>query len=148
MVTRGNPPPTPFSVAALLYASRAAQQKVKELGLPAVIAYGLTDAVTYTAAFVLAFLSYEKTTGINPTTDLKAVVSIMVLMWAGNNVTRPARVAGAIAASPLVKRAASWLQMRTRAQSVNVGYGLIVAVAAGLAFLVAGLLIASRLVMA
>ena len=62
--------------------------QVAALGLGAVLAYGIFDGVSYTAAFSIAFLSYEKATGLNPTANIKAILSIMVAMWAGNNVTR------------------------------------------------------------
>ena len=39
--------------------------KVAKLGLSAVLAYGLFDAVTCTSFFVFAFLGYEKSTGTN-----------------------------------------------------------------------------------
>jgi hypothetical protein len=54
--------------------------KVVKLGLAAVLAYGLFDAVTYTTS-VLAFLGYEKSTGKNPATNLKALLGVCYL-WA------------------------------------------------------------------
>lgn len=47
-----------------------------KLGLAAVLAYGLFDAVTYTTFFVLAFLGYEKSTGKNPAANLKALLGV------------------------------------------------------------------------
>ncbi|GMG98888.1 hypothetical protein Nepgr_000728 [Nepenthes gracilis] len=73
-------------------------------GLAAVLAYGLFDGVTYTTFFVLAFLGYEKSTGKNPAANLQALVGIVVLMWTGNNVTRPFRVAGAAALAPAIDK--------------------------------------------
>ncbi|KAK3042013.1 hypothetical protein RJ639_001715 [Escallonia herrerae] len=40
--------------------------RLPKLGLSAVLAYGIFDAVTYTTFFVLAFLGYEKSTGKIP----------------------------------------------------------------------------------
>ncbi|XP_050220832.1 uncharacterized protein LOC126671148 isoform X2 [Mercurialis annua] len=48
--------------------------KLAKLGLSAVLAYGLFDAVTYTTFFVLAFLGYEKSTGKNPAANLQALL--------------------------------------------------------------------------
>ena len=53
--------------------------RVAKLGLAAVLAYGLFDAVTYTAFFVLAFLGYEKSTGKNPAANLKALLGVRPL---------------------------------------------------------------------
>ena len=46
------------------------------LGLAAVLAYGLLDGVTYTTFFVIAFLGFERSTGRNPATDLKGLLSV------------------------------------------------------------------------
>ncbi|KAK4782470.1 hypothetical protein SAY86_016572 [Trapa natans] len=44
----------------------------------------------------------EKRTGKNPAANLQALLGIVILMWAGNNVTRPFRVAGAAALVPVI----------------------------------------------
>ncbi|KAG8066108.1 hypothetical protein GUJ93_ZPchr0004g38933 [Zizania palustris] len=56
--------------------SAETRAKVAKLGLAAVLAYGLFDAVTYTTFFVLAFLGYEKSTGKNPAANLKALLGV------------------------------------------------------------------------
>ncbi|XP_059300149.1 uncharacterized protein LOC132052569 isoform X2 [Lycium ferocissimum] len=48
--------------------------KLAKLGLAAVLAYGVFDGVTYTSFFVLAFLTYGKTTGNNPAANLQALL--------------------------------------------------------------------------
>ena len=69
---RASRPSGPFAFLRV-WAQRQAVQKERlaGLGVAAVVAYGLFDAVTYTIAFMLAFLSYEKTAGVNPAKDLK-----------------------------------------------------------------------------
>lgn len=52
------------------------KSKLAKLGLAAVLAYGLFDAVTYTSFFVLAFLGYEKSTGKNPAANLQALFGV------------------------------------------------------------------------
>jgi len=59
--------------------SAEARARVAKLGLAAVLAYGLFDAVTYTTFFVLAFLGYEKSTGKNPAANLKALLGVCSL---------------------------------------------------------------------
>ncbi|KAM1149759.1 hypothetical protein ACFX15_029507 [Malus domestica] len=51
--------------------------KLAKLGLAAVLAYGLCDAVTYTSFFVLAFLGYKKSTGNNPAATMKALLGVV-----------------------------------------------------------------------
>jgi hypothetical protein len=62
------------------------------------------DGLSYTVAFSLAFLGYEARTGLNPTANMADIVKICILMWAGNNVTRPFRLAGAAALAPFMDR--------------------------------------------
>ncbi|CAI9762547.1 unnamed protein product [Fraxinus pennsylvanica] len=81
--------------------------KLAELGLAAVLAYGIigvTVTVTYTSFFVLAFLGYEKSNGKNPAANLQALLGILILMWTGNNITRPFRVAGAAALASAIDK--------------------------------------------
>ncbi|EFJ13676.1 hypothetical protein SELMODRAFT_424326 [Selaginella moellendorffii] len=122
----------------------ALRAKVAALGLSAVLAYGLFDGITYTTFFVLAFLGYEKSTGQNPAANLKALLGIVVLMWTGNNVTRPFRVAGAAALAPLLDRALKKMQKLLNLPSKAFAFMLVVAAFASLCFSIVGLLILSR----
>lgn len=119
--------------------------KVAKLGLSAVLAYGLFDGVTYTAFFVLAFLGYEKSTGLNPAANLKSLLGIIVTMWAGNNVTRPFRVAGAAAVAPFIDRGLKIVQRSLRLPNLAFAFMLVVAMFASLCFSIVGLLVVSRL---
>eukprot|EP00850_Spirogloea_muscicola_P008319 SM000044S15966 [mRNA] locus=s44:279256:280252:- [translate_table: standard] len=119
--------------------------RVAKLGLSAVLAYGLFDGITYTSFFVLAFLSYEKSTGQNPATNLKALLGIVVLMWTGNNVTRPFRVAGAAALAPLIDRGLNQLQRILKLPNKAFAFMLVVGSFASLCGATVGVLILSRL---
>ncbi|XP_062226613.1 uncharacterized protein LOC133924895 [Phragmites australis] len=68
---------SPPSAAARRHVESAeARARVFKLGLAAVLTYGLFDAVTYTAFFVLAFLGYERSTDKNPAANLKALLGV------------------------------------------------------------------------
>lgn len=121
------------------------RQKVAKLGLSAVLAYGLFDGVTYTSFFVLAFLGYETSTGKNPAANIKSLLGIVVAMWAGNNVTRPFRVAGAAALAPLIDRGLRKLKEALNLPNVTFAFMLVVSTFSSLCFTVVGLLILSRL---
>eukprot|EP00271_Cylindrocystis_brebissonii_P011583 TRINITY_DN29450_c0_g1_i1.p1 TRINITY_DN29450_c0_g1~~TRINITY_DN29450_c0_g1_i1.p1 ORF type:complete len:226 (+),score=28.09 TRINITY_DN29450_c0_g1_i1:214-891(+) len=121
------------------------REKLAKLGPAAVLAYGLFDGLTYTTFFVLAFLSYEKTTGKNPAANLKALLGIVVLMWTGNNVTRPFRVAGAAALAPMLSRGIKRLKEGLKLPSLALAYGLAIAVVFCTGISIVGLLILSRL---
>eukprot|EP00252_Welwitschia_mirabilis_P019456 TRINITY_DN4519_c0_g1_i1.p1 TRINITY_DN4519_c0_g1~~TRINITY_DN4519_c0_g1_i1.p1 ORF type:complete len:219 (-),score=31.05 TRINITY_DN4519_c0_g1_i1:283-939(-) len=118
--------------------------QVAKLGQAAILAYGLFDGITYTTFFILAFLGYEKSTGQNPASNIKALLGIVVLMWTGNNVTRPFRVAGAAALAPFVDKALKKIQDRCRFPNQLYAFALVVATFASLCLTIVGLLILSR----
>lgn len=118
--------------------------KVAKLGLSAVLAYGLFDGVTYTTFFVLAFLGYEKSTGKNPAANLQALLGVVLLMWTGNNVTRPFRVAGAAALAPVIDKGLRKIQKVLNLPSLVYAFALVVGIVATTCLTVVGLLILSR----
>ncbi|KAK4433209.1 hypothetical protein Salat_1083100 [Sesamum alatum] len=119
-------------------------RKLAKLGLAAVLAYGIFDGVTYTSFFVLAFLGYEKSTGKNPAANLQALLGIVILMWTGNNVTRPFRVAGAAALAPVIDKGLRRIQKYFNFPTLAYAFALVVGIIAGLCLTVVGLLILSR----
>ncbi|GAB0494283.1 hypothetical protein MMPV_005575, partial [Pyropia vietnamensis] len=82
---------------------------LRTYGLSAVLAYGLFDAVTYSLSAVLAARAYFAAGGV---WGWAAVPKIFAGMWLINNVSRPLRVAGALALAPVVER---WLVRPLRA---------------------------------
>ncbi|KAL7106734.1 hypothetical protein ACP275_06G011700 [Erythranthe tilingii] len=118
--------------------------KLAKLGLAAVLAYGIFDGITYTSFFVLAFLGYEKSTGKNPAANLQSLVGIVILMWTGNNVTRPFRVAGAAALAPVIDKGLRRIQTYFNFPTLVYAFALVVGLVAGLCFTVVGLFILSR----
>ncbi|CAI7808741.1 unnamed protein product [Closterium sp. NIES-53] len=125
--------------------SAGLKEKVAKLGLAAVLAYGLFDGVTYTTFFVLAFLGYEKSTGLNPAANLKALLGIVVLMWTGNNVTRPFRVAGAAAVAPFLDKALKKFQEKLNLPNQFLAFALVAGTFGAICLSVVGLLILSRI---
>ncbi|XP_002519993.2 uncharacterized protein LOC8283051 [Ricinus communis] len=118
--------------------------KLAKLGLAAVLAYGLFDAITYTTFFVLAFLGYEKSTGKNPAANLQALLGIVILMWTGNNITRPFRVAGAAAVAPFFDRGLKKIQNYFKFPNLAYAFALVVSIVASLCLTTGGLLILPR----
>jgi hypothetical protein len=118
----GVPPSPPESLADKLKAwwktnqdkSKKVKEKLLSYGPAAVLAYGLFDGVSYSIAFAIAFLGYEAQTGLNPCANISDLVRICILMWAGNNVTRPFRLAGAAALAPFVDSVMEKLQNKLR----------------------------------
>lgn len=105
---------------------------------------GLFDGFTYTIAFAIAFLGYEASTGLNPTQNVADLIKICILMWGGNNVTRPFRLAGAAALAPFMDRLMDRLQKRLRLPNKAFAFGLIVGLVAVICFSIIGSLFLSR----
>eukprot|EP00170_Pyropia_yezoensis_P004827 contig_19675_g4841 len=82
-------------------APAAAAATLRTYGLSAVLAYGLFDAVTYSLSAVLAARAYLAAGGV---WGWAAAPKIFAGMWLINNVSRPLRVAGALALAPVVER--------------------------------------------
>ena len=55
------------------------RDKVAKLGRAGLLAYGLFNGIIYTSFFVVAFLGFEKSTGQNPATNLKACLGVSTL---------------------------------------------------------------------
>ncbi|GAB4823513.1 hypothetical protein N2152v2_010559 [Parachlorella kessleri] len=126
--------------------NREGKNRLAALGLAAVLAYGLFDGISYTTAFSIAFLGYEARTGLNPTQNVADLVKICVLMWAGNNVTRPFRIAGAAGLAPFMDRLMDRLQARLGLPQKFYAFLLITLAVAATCLSIVGTLFVSRLV--
>jgi hypothetical protein len=71
-------------------------------------------------------------------------LQVVVLMWTGNNVTRPLRVAGAAALAPLIDRFLKKTQQVLKLPNQAFAFMIVVASFASLCFSVVGVLILSR----
>ena len=120
------------------------RKKLVSLGPAAVLSYGIFDGISYTTAFVIAFLAYETSTGLNPTKNVADIVKIMLGMWVGNNVTRPFRLAGAAALAPFMDTLMVRLQQKLKLPKKLYAFALITAAVAAICFAVVGVLFLSR----
>ncbi|KAL9249993.1 hypothetical protein AKJ16_DCAP25589 [Drosera capensis] len=119
-------------------------RKLAKFGLAAVLAYGIFDGITYTSFFVMAFLGYEKSTGKNPAANIQALIGIVLLMWTGNNFTRPFRVAGAAALAPVIDKGLRKIQKALNLPSLVYAFAFVVSGVAMLCATVVGILVLSR----
>jgi hypothetical protein len=81
---------------------------------------------------------------MNPTQNVADIVKIMLLMWAGNNVTRPFRLAGAAALAPFMDRVMNKLVARLNLPNKAYAFAIVTAAVAGACFSVLGALFLSR----
>ncbi len=98
------------------------QSKLKQLGLPALIAYGALNTAYYCGAFLIAFWSYSAVSGGGAApADLKGqfgqAALVFGVVYAGSQVTKLLRASSAIVLAPQVDRALSFLQRRLALRS-------------------------------
>lgn len=124
--------------------SRKLRDTLLGYGPAAVLAYGLFDGVSYSIAFCIAFLGYEARTGLNPTSNVGDIVKICILMWAGNNVTRPFRLAGAAALAPPVDILLNKVQEKLGLPRKIYAFFILTAIVAGICLSGVGALVLSR----
>merc|ERR1719161_1113446 len=82
------------------------------MGPAMLIAYLLIDAVVYTIFLVVARAAFKKAAGHEPWHDVKGFAVVLAGIWAGNNATRPLRLAGAAALTPAIEWAIDKIQRR------------------------------------
>eukprot|EP00890_Picochlorum_soloecismus_P004754 jgi/Picsp_1/527/NSC_00524-R1_protein len=124
--------------------SQELKKRLVALGPAAVLAYGLFDGVSYTIAFAIAFIGYEAKTGLNPTQNVADIVKICVLMWAGNNVTRPFRLAGAAALAPFMDKIMEILKEKLKLPNKLVAFFMLTFLVASICLSIVGALVFSR----
>ncbi len=76
------------------------------------------------------------------------IIKIVILMWAGNNVTRPFRLAGAAALAPFMDKLMDKLKTKLNLPNKAVAFAMITAAVAGVCFSILGGLFLSRWVVA
>ena len=80
-------------------------QTLRAYGLAGVLSYGLLNTLYYSVAFVVAWTTVVKApSGLGYFAAAKAFAKTFVLVWAGSQVTKPLRAAGAVLGAPLAKR--------------------------------------------
>lgn len=84
-----------------------------------------------------------RSTGKNPAANLQALFEIVRLMWTGNNIMRPFRVAGAAALASFIDKGLKKIQNDFKFPNLVYAFALVSAVALS-CLTVDGLLILSR----
>merc|ERR1719275_367677 len=85
-------------------------RKACSMGPSALVAYLLIDIAMYSWALVAARAAVLAATGREPWQDVSYFLLVLGGIWAGNNATRPLRLAGAAALAPAVGKATAWVE--------------------------------------
>jgi len=118
--------------------------KLRELGLAGVVAYGLLNTVYYTATFLFVWLYVAKVPqGAGAASAAKSFLAVFGTVWAGSQVTKLARAAGAVVLAPIVDRALDVVQSTLKLKSKQQAFGCILVVCVGIALAVFGGVVAA-----
>lgn len=103
--SQSDPPSSrgPFSWLSTLISKRKELRAgaLRDYGLAAFLSYGLFDFVTYSLSFLLSLRAYI---AAGKVLTWNTLPQVLALMWGINNLSRPFRIAGAIALAPVVDR--------------------------------------------
>lgn len=115
------------------------QRQLKSYGMSGLVAYGLTNTIYYTFAFLFVWLYIVKVPrGLGWTEVGARFVEVMGLTWAYSQVTKVARAAAAVALAPIVDGFLLVLQCRLRLRSKSSTFWLVVAIMLSFAALAIG----------
>lgn len=93
------------SPPALWWDARHLQQRLASGGLAALVAYGIFNTLYYSAAFLFFFVTLGKVErGQGLAAAAQGFVQTMAIVWAGSQVTKAPRAAGALLLAPAVDR--------------------------------------------
>mmetsp|Transcript_31768 Transcript_31768/g.62426 ORF Transcript_31768/g.62426 Transcript_31768/m.62426 type:complete len:151 (-) Transcript_31768:131-583(-) len=125
------------------------RQKAAVMGASALVAYLLIDIVVYAFALTAAREAFLRSTGKEPWADIRGFLLVVGGIWAGNNATRPLRLAGAAALSPVIGKAMQFVEgllpVRIRKATLPGGATFATPIAAGVLLAAWGILVLSLL---
>jgi hypothetical protein len=89
------------------------QAQLQALGVAGVLAYGVLNTAYYTSAFLFFWTQVACVPpGLGAAAVAQRFAQVMATVWAGSQVTKLARAAGAVALAPLLDRALDATQRR------------------------------------
>ncbi|KAF5836242.1 hypothetical protein DUNSADRAFT_6254 [Dunaliella salina] len=118
--------------------------KLRSLGLAGVVAYGLLNTLYYTASFLLVWTLVAKVPqGLGAAAAVRSFLAVFATVWAGSQVTKVARAAGALFLAPFVDKAMEILCSKLKLKSKQQAFLIIVGSCIGLALAIFGVVVAA-----
>eukprot|EP00798_Chlamydomonas_sp_ICE-L_P004894 gene4894-34660_t len=78
-------------------------QRLQSVGVAGVVAYGLLNTLYYSLAFTIAWTTVAKVpSGQGISATAAAFAKVMATVWAGSQITKAARAAGALFLAPVI----------------------------------------------
>ncbi|EIE19196.1 hypothetical protein COCSUDRAFT_59680 [Coccomyxa subellipsoidea C-169] len=114
-------------------ASQSLTQRLKVYGLAGVVAYGLLNTVYYTAMFTYMWtVGFKVPRGLGYAEAARKLVEVLGITWAGSQLTKAARAAGALLLAPVVDKGLGAFQRALHLKSRRTAFLYIVALCLGL----------------
>nr|XP_004516531.1 uncharacterized protein LOC101500524 isoform X3 [Cicer arietinum] len=111
--------------------------KLKRYGVSGILSYGLLNTAYYLTTFLFVWFYIAPAQGkMGYTSAVKRFLKLLAMVWAGSQVTKLARAAGALAMAPFVDRGLSWFTDKFKFQSQGKAFMAIVGFCFGLALIV------------
>jgi hypothetical protein len=116
-------------------------EQIKSWGLAGVISYGLLKTLYYSTAFLVCWYYADIPKGQGMSTTLEAFLKVFAMVWAGSQVTKLARYAGAAAMAPFMDKALENIVTRFSLKGKRDAFFAILALCLGLAACVFGFVV-------
>ncbi|GAX79805.1 hypothetical protein CEUSTIGMA_g7245.t1 [Chlamydomonas eustigma] len=113
-------------------------EQMKSWGLAGVISYGLLKTLYYSTAFLVCWYYADIPRGMGISSTIEAFCKVFAMVWAGSQVTKLARYAGAAAMSPFMDKALESLVTRFSLKGKKEAFFAILALCLGVAACVFG----------
>ncbi|KAL7592422.1 hypothetical protein Lser_V15G32598 [Lactuca serriola] len=109
-------------------------KKLRRYGISGILSYGLLNTAYYLSAFLVAWFYIAPAPGkMGYWSAVKRFVKLMAMVWAGSQVTKLVRAAGALALAPVVDKGLSWFMAKFKFKSQAKAFSVIVGCCFGLA---------------
>ncbi|XP_021733905.1 uncharacterized protein LOC110700637 isoform X2 [Chenopodium quinoa] len=111
-------------------------EQLKRYGASGVLSYGLLNTAYYLTTFLLVWFYFAPAPGkMGYLAAVSRFLKVMAMVWAGSQVTKLLRAAGALALAPLVDRGLSWFTVRYKFESRGKAFFTVVAFCLSLALI-------------
>ncbi|KAL1831930.1 uncharacterized protein LOC108194594 isoform X2 [Daucus carota subsp. sativus] len=109
-------------------------EKLRSYGLAGLLSYGLLNTAYYSFTFLLVWFYVVPAPGkLGYLASVKRFFKLLAMVWAGSQVTKLIRAAGALALAPFVKKGLSGFTLKFKFQSEGKAFMAIVGCCFGLA---------------
>ncbi|CAI8595907.1 unnamed protein product [Vicia faba] len=112
-------------------------KKLKRYGVSGILSYGLLNTAYYLTTFLFVWFYIAPAPGkMGYRPAVERFLKLLAMVWAGSQVTKLLRAAGALALAPFVDRGLTWFTNKFKFQSQGKAFAAIVGFCFGLALVV------------